>query len=328
MECYTNFIVPRTTCNGLNTVKPTSLLYVDDLPGFSTIALANIEPGKYGTAATMIEEKLRVACEKVMEEVGHSVSLYVREKAPMEAGRIGEEISDPTNTDSTVEAPLGTRIKLDNGSGILLKLGIPRIWFLCKGDQEGVTITVKDGLLTTTYTMDAVDGLNEFGLEYVSRTNVVDITVTHPDGLSMYPFTMVNSKYYASCASCTHGVKYKYMLGLGLNNGQEDDEEGYVSVEVQAVCVFGAAQCLLLREYRWAILYQFGIECLEEWTITGRMNFLGIHGKPWAEQKKVEWAAIVEKHLEKKANKTANFLARLTPQCVKCGTGVTYGYAL
>lgn len=325
MECYTDFIVPRSTCNGPNPVQPKSRLYVDDLPGFSTIALANIEPGKYGTAAEMITEKLRVACERVMEDVGESVGEYVREKAPLEAGTIGEF---GTSTSSSANAR-GLRLKMDSGVGLLTKMLISRVWLKATADKEGVVVTVKDGLKTKTFTVDVLaDKEVPLDIEYVAEQNQVDITITDEE-VTVYEASTEDARYFASCASCTSGAAFKYMVGCGVDDDTESATTSFgIRAEVQATCVFVAAQCLLLQEYRWAILYQFGIECLEEWTITGRMNFLGIHGKPWAEGKKVEWAAKVADIINKKSHKTANFLARLSPRCVKCGTGTTYGHSL
>ena len=85
---------------------------------------------------------------------------------------------------------------------------------------------------------------------------------------------------------------------------------------------------MLLRRLRWAVLYQFGVEVLDEWLATSRMNYMGIHGKEWAAEKRPEWQNEVEVKLEQQAPHLATLIEKLSPECTRCGRGLTLGYAV
>lgn len=323
LDCTRDFILPKYTCNGINTRRPKSRLWVDDLAGLSTTTLANMEPGKYASADEMILEKVRVATERVMELVGDSVSKYILERESLEIGTLGEYLS----ASSTSTSKRGLRVKLGASGGILMKILVTRVWIKSKVSKQNVVLTITDDGAETEHTFNAVaDQPVEVVLQYVSTSNLVDITITDPD-VELYHVSTKGTQYYTSCSTCSGTAKYEHLAAAGVLAGVESTTEAHgIVAEVQAVCSFPSARCLLMMEYRWAILYQFGVEVCEEWEATPRMNFLGIHGKPWAIEKKKEWGEKVASIVAQKASKAASFLAQLSPKCVKCGTGVHHGY--
>lgn len=322
MECAENFIVCRNACSGVDPVTPTSGLYADDLPGISTISLANIEPGKYASAAAMVQQKVAIAVKKVGDRVKEVLAQYLEENATVEAGEVGTFNSDVLA--GTADAR-GLRIGLDGTQ--LMHLLIPRIYVKAAASGE-FEVLLKDGPEERTFTVNCV--ANEVAMldvHYLAKTKQVDITITDA-AFKAVSGTTFNTRYFATCVACGRNCKYRHISGVGLLKGEEVDAVQGIGAQVVVTCAFERALCMLLQRLRWAVLYQFGVEVLDEWLATSRMNYMGIHGKEWAEAKRPEWMQEVEIKLEQQAPHLATLIEKLSPECTRCGRGLSYGYAL
>lgn len=324
MDCHKNFICARTTCAGVDTVKPTSGLYIDDLPGLSTQALTGIEPGKYQSAATMLEEKVRVACDKVFDLARAVVEPYLREHVSVEAGEIGQ-YDDPVTYAAGSAAERGVRVKLDGG--ILMRMLIPRVWIQAEDDVDDLEVKVYDGSVLTRHKVDLVAGVRlALDLHLLAEARTVEVIVADN---RFKPATgdTDSTTYFSTCVTCGGRSTYEHLAGTGMLDGDEVTALQGIAVQVIASCNLEAAVCMLLKRLKWVVLYQLGIECLEEWLATQRFNFLGIHGKKWAQDTLPRWQREVADRIDAEKYSLTNLLKKLTPECMTCGSGVTAGYA-
>lgn len=322
MECAENFIVCRNTCSGVDPVTPTSGLYADDLPGISTLSLANIEPGKYATAAAMVQEKVALAVKKVADRVKEVLAQYLEESATVEAGEVGTLNGDPIDASPNAR---GLRVSLDGTQ--LMHLLIPRLYVKAAASGE-FEVLLKDGANERTYSVQCTaNQVAMLDIHYLAQTKQVDITITDPL-FQPVSGTTFDTRYFSTCVACGRPCKYRHIAGVGLLKDAEVDVAQGIGAQVVVTCAFDRALCMLLRRLRWAVLYQFGVEVLDEWLATSRMNYMGIHGKEWAAEKRPEWQNEVEVKLEQQAPHLATLIEKLSPECTRCGRGLTLGYAV
>ena len=324
MDCHKDFIAFRTTCAGVGAVAPKSKLFFEDLPGISCAGLAAIEPGKYNSARVMAEEKLRVACEHVLSRAEEALEPYIKARIELEAGEIGSFIGGAYAAGSALQR--GVRLKMEGG--ILMRMLIPAIFLQAEEAVADLEVLVIDGEEEHSFTTNIEAGeLTVLDLHLEVKSKTVDVVIADDRFKPMVGSTSSTRYYTASCTKCTNTAKYQYLSGVGVSDGYEDEAAYGIAVQVIATCSIEPALCMMLQKLRWAVLYQWGVEVLEEHIATGRMNFLGIHGKEWAAEKLPEWQDKVSEHLKSAAPGLRTFVTKLTPQCVSCGTGITMGYA-
>lgn len=95
--------------------------------------------------------------------------------------------------------------------------------------------------------------------------------------------------------------------------------------EVALLCSIDPVACVMLKRFRFAVLYQWGILVLEEWLASPRTNYFTIHSKEWAIGAIEQWNTVeLPRYMKGPSEKLAHFVSNLDPDCLKCGSGAHY----
>lgn len=326
LACLDGFITFRVVCPGGTYVKPKSGLHVEDLPGFSTASLAAVEPGKYLNAQTFVNEKMRVSGEMLMDQIRNHLEQYSVEGGPKEAGVIGTWSEDEETLDTTVDLQ-GVRVRVSGGQ--MMVVSVPRVWIRIGNDEdvEDVTLYIRDGETVEERVVSLLGkGVeNEIWLHYEAKGKQVDVYV-EDERLVMYTGSTAGTKYFTTCSTCGGHARYKNIAGSGLEGKfAEVDALRGIRAEAVATCTIDGVACILLRKFRFAMLYQFGILALEEWLASPRTNYFTIHSKEWALDTLEKWSKFdLPRHMKTNIKTLAHYVSQLDPDCLDCGTGATY----
>lgn len=322
MKCLTNFIVPRSGCEGVARTKPVSGLYVEDLSGITMAALVGTDAGKYIDAQTYIDEKMRFAAELLMERVKLHLEKWMQDRGILEAGTLGRW-ANPSVSLAPVLLDRGLRIEATGGP--MATLNVTRVWIASKVSVDNLQVVLTDGSKTETYTIDVqAEVPYELWLNYEAETRRVDVTITD-DRFEPMSGTVVPMWTYSDCDTCPKGGLYKHLRGRGLYDGTETDVLQGVVGEAMVDCRLSAIGCLLMRRMRLPLLYQWGILVLEEWLASSRANYFTIHSKEWAAWQVEQWKTVDMPRLMKSSlEPLAAFIRGVDPGCFTCGSGAKY----
>jgi hypothetical protein len=314
--CFENFIGLTKKCN---LDEPTSGLYVDMLEGVSMKSVANIAMGDAITAQALINEKTQLVFEKLESgaypflfhnAIEHSIESIISKGFSTEIGTLSENVR-------------GLRIETKRGQ--LTKLVVERLYLLSSTDADGITITINDGIKTTTKTVSLVGGVeNVIELNYSTHSHKVDITyqdhhITPFEG-SISPYDRF---WPIDCNNCgCNGMRM-----VGLDSGDEVSNWVGIRADTSLQCDRKKMVCLIAERSKVAILYLVGSELMKEHGATDRVNFLSINGKEFAQTKAAEWREAGEDMLMRSAQGITDYLRKSQSNCFICNN-VKYGYSL
>lgn len=324
LPCLKNFITFQSVNTGESYVPPTSKLHIEALPGVHRKSVSKIEPGKYANAQEFLDDKLNIAGLMILDRMRNYLEPYVQERGTKEAGTIGTWSDDAAL--SGVAQPRGVRIKVQGGP-LLVPL-MSRVWIKSSQSTTGLQVKVKDGQQETTYSVDTVAGEEvELWIHLEARTKQVDVTITD---VRFHPHTgsTKGTKYFSTCSTCAgHGL-YQGIAGSGLLNGSETDALQGIRAEVVLMCSIDPVACILLKRYRFAVLYQTGILILQEWDASDRTNYFTLHSKEWAQTQAEQWNMVdLPRHMKTANEHLVAFIRNLDPSCLTCGNGPNYASA-
>lgn len=321
LPCLANWITFKYPCAGEEYVRPLSSLHWEDLPGFSTVSLAAVEPGKYLDAKTYAQEKLHTAGLMILDRLRNYLEPYVAERGPVESGHIG------TFTDASPlagdAAKRGVRIRVDGGA-MLVPL-ISKVWLKSSTAISDLVVKVKDGtqILEFPCSVEA-DVETEVWIHYEARSKSVDVYI---EDVRFTPHTgsTEGTSYFTSCNDCSGHARYLHLAGGGLLDDTEGTALQGMRAEVTLVCSLLPVACVLLKRFKWAVLFQAGILILQEWGATSRTNYFSIHSKEWAVNTMEEWNTIeLPRAFKTHASTLASYVSQIDPECLNCGTGASY----
>lgn len=322
MECARGFIGIRAACSP---TTPASGLYIEDLEGIDVPRIQDVNSGKWKDSEQAVEEKLLHAARLVLEEVRMGLEPIWIPELILETG-IGGKF-DASGFSTPGATPHGLRVRMVNNSIRVVRLNEI---FLEFEDDFSEIITVTDGITTVTFN-DAEEVIAPAGIRsrleinFTSSTGIVEIT--YP-GSGIRPRTGSTSETYLprDCGHCGSSG-YEAFTVRGYSNGTETTELYGIAARISVECAIEKALCLVLHHLKMPILYRLGIELLKEWEASSRMNFMTIHSKDWAKEKRAEWEEITYPRLMNSLLPGVGvWLKRVDKNCLNCG-GLTYGYS-
>lgn len=322
LPCIKNFITFQSVLPGETYVAPVSKLHVEALPGVYRKSLSQVEPGKYLNAQAFVDDKLNIAGMMIMDRMRNYLEPFVNEKGSKEAGTVGT--FDDASPLSGTATKRGLRITVGGGAMVMPLLS--RVWIKCDATIEGLEVKVKEGTKETTYTVDTIaDTEVELWLHYEGRAKTLEVTIAdtrfHPSTGST-----AGTKYFSTCHTCNRAGLYKYITGTGLLGTNETTALQGIRAEVVTMCSLDPVACILLKRYRFAVLYQFGILLLQEWDASDRTNYFTLHSKEWAQAQAEQWNMIdLPRHMKTANDQLVHFIRNLDPDCLTCGTGPNFG---
>lgn len=326
MNCLTNFIGISRSCGG---VAPTSDLYIDMLEGMSLKTISNIEAGKYVTAQRLIDSKLILIMEKM--KVDFAEFLF----GDMVEDSIDSVISKNFGEDYETGEAGSAGLLIEKLPTSLSSLFIPRFYFKSHTAAVNLPITVSDASRTETFLVSAnADEEVAIAINWYSNQNSVSIKfddstfgpsqeLISPYNGAISPF---HAWYYDGCTKCcAGGSRYIQISGIDYDGSEISNYRG-IRVDASVICDTDKMVCLIAHKMKVPILYKIGIEVLNEWAATDRLDFLAISSREWAEQKKSEWFDTVERSQFNNGKGIRKLLMKHEQQCFICN-GVSYQYS-
>jgi len=326
MECASGFIGIRQACASAGMSAPKSGLFIEDLEGISVKNLEGINGGKYDDAVDLVNRKTMHAARLVTEELRAYISPTFREELVLETGFGGKFETEEEYT-ALLDLEYGLRASMINNN--LRELRLEEIFLLFEGDFSK-EIEISDGVATIKINEGGTSVIAKAGevtripVDFVSSNGQIDISYNGL-GVSSRNGTTSSTQFLRSCSHCgSLGFENFTVKGIA---GESEDEELYgVRARFSIDCSMEKALCLSLSRLKMAILYRVGIEILKEWEASDRMNWLTIHSRDWALEKRAEWEEITYPNLMKTLSSgVAHFLKKVDKNCLNCG-GTTYGY--
>lgn len=304
MQCLDNYIGIRTLTENCGSPTSVSGLYLEDLEGLTLSKLASIETGKVQDARIFFAQLLNRSGRQMLEEMKILLMPYLRMESAIEGGWLGE-FGEATCDESKAE------IKTCHGRLARFVMEKIRVKFDFTGD---VVLTLTDGDHTETKTVTVVAGeVKEVPWFYVGKSET--ITITAP--VTGYAGTLQGGwKMGERCNDC----RYRFVC---CNTTSRMVCGITIAFTVQ--CDFEKMLCAALPHLNQPLLYSLGVEVLKEWEASDRLNFLTIHGKEWAESKRMEWEQRRNEMLNASTQGIARMLQSMDDKCVTCG-GYSYGY--
>jgi hypothetical protein len=302
MQCLDNYIGVRALVDHCGADPSISELYIEDLEGMDLSRLASIEYGKTQSASALFPQLVKRAGRVMLEEVKVLLMPYIRTQAATAWGTIGD-FSGTRTCDTSI-------LKLQSCLGNLQRFVIEKV--AVKFVNAGTyTLTLTDGNYTAEKQVTVQAGVLAFiDWRYVAKTSNVQITA-NTEGYTGQINTLYQYSGRKKCNVCWCNE------GIGRICG--------ISASYTVQCDFESILCATLPHLNMPLLYSVGIEVLKEWEASDRLNFLTIHGKEWAEEKRSEWQTKRNEFITSSIDSIARMLQEADRECVTCG-GYSYGY--
>lgn len=326
MKCLDNFIGVRQFCNNGNAIVPRSGLHIEDLEGINVKNISEIT-AEIPNAVDFINQKIQFAGKKVLDDAMSIIAPDLVDSLIVERA-LGGCFSDKYDTAAGDYNPFfagNSGLRIRKVRTAFTNLRIPNIYLLADTDIASVVISIVDGAVIKTITVDNIVAKVEkqVFIDYVSTTEQVDI-YWDTTAIATSTGTTYSTQKTSHCG-CANGT-YDFITAQGYKAGVATNEIYGIRADIQVECNTDKMMCLLVDKLRMCILYKAGIELLKEWLATDRLNFLAIHGKEWAEKKIEEWNETEYKpRMETMKPSFKNFLMSFDEFCFNCG-GYRYGY--
>lgn len=290
MECLENFIGISGRCGG---PPSKSLMYIEDIPGFTIKNLASIEGGKYLTVQEMLNAKLRIVGQELSEYIGAMLGeVYIENSVDS----LITKNFDETYLDQEDGNP---GLRIEKYPTALSSIFIPYIYFKSHIAVQNLVITVTDGFNPQTFTIDAAaDEEVQVECNYSTTQRKVDITYSssiEPSSSGVAPYTCDISVYddycrrLQGCSPCIGHCPHRYLRIHGLNFAGEESTKYYgIRSDIQLICNKEKMVCLMINQNKLIPLYSVAIKVLDEIIWGDRFNFFATQTKELAKETKIE----------------------------------------
>ena len=211
----------------------------------------------------------------------------------------------------------------------LTKLNLQRVYFKSHNEVNDLDITITDGVQTQVETISALAD-EEIIIDLNFITDNLSITITYEcAGVSqtVEPYTGNISPFDRwGCSDCSgHHSEYLRMRSLDFE-GDESLVWYGIRADVQLICDTEKMICLLAHKNKVVFLYALGVELMNEFVASDRLNFLTLNNKDWAAAKSLEWEARYKEMWAVNGQSIRRSLMNEEKDCFTCGgTHVQYG---
>ena len=310
MSCTENFIGVR----GCTETVPKSGYYIDDLEGINLTNIADISSDQ--SARALIDAKIAFAIKQTATDVmAHLPNLDFNAFAETMqsycfSGLPVNQTASQTITKNAYYAPMG-------------KLSLNRIIIKLNQDLLGAVVDVSDGSqVLQSFTVDIAQDIEYVidDMSIISDTGVLNVSIQggaydcYQAPKSLFAW---RSGVYAKC--CRRACESKFL---------EASQGVGVVMDASVICSPDLVLCRLLHPLKDAILYRCGIELLNEWIATDRVNFLAVNGQDWAAAKIQEWRQIYAEKVDYALTSRAlKNLQAIDDICFECGAN-KFGYGI
>lgn len=309
MNCVQDFILSKACIN--QGKSPRSGLYIEHLEGISIKNIADVDDGKYGSAAAFIQDKLDFAAELVLEDARAFLNNELSTKETSEAAVIG--VLEPELGYYDAEA-VTKGVYIEKRYSPMGKIRLDKLTLLVNTTINGKELIITDGINEKTVTVDLVAGVPKVvDVQYEGITDYLTIKWNTAD-IEPAASSIRKSITRGFCGYCDGADAPIYIQGI---NGQQRGYSSYgIQAHIQLRCDLKQAFCQMIDDLKFAILYKTGILLLKEWQSTTRLNYLSIHSDEWLALKLTEWEELTyPEKLKQGLWNASTYLSKLDSRC-------------
>lgn len=305
--CLTNIISIKGFCDTDDSLSGVDLF---DLPGLSKEKAASISDTKYTSGKVLLEEKVRIATQKLKTDmmaflwgngyVGSSIDAIYKTGDL----RTSDRLIPPSNAGDfrgvNIQSVLLSRC-------ILKKLFVSYVYVKSNEDIE-TTLRIEDGEDQYDYTVTLHAGaIDRIKINQTFQSGNVSILL--PDSLEVY-----SVEPDCGCGKKSNGCAKVY--GIAQNVATNQDSYG-IWADVQCICDYEQLLCQLatIGLLGEILKYGAGVEIMDEAIKTDRLSYITVYGKEDAQATKQEWSA----EYASLWNTLINSLHKVLPNIDKCG---------
>ena len=281
MSCLDRIINGEDTYIGIKGVasceSPIWDLYINDLPGMSLKMASAIASEEYESGIKLMSDKIKLATRLVIDDFRTFIF-----PAYAVNSIVDQATMNPADDTITYVAPFaafrGIRIER-SPEARFTKIYIPDARWLAY-ETGTITVRIIDGPVTIEQTHQVTgQQWNYLPIRYKAQHHVVRIEVDN----SSFSVALFKRK---PCRTCKGGVKRSQYLDVDGWDGTRETTLTYgLDVTAQLICDEDEIVCSLLDRMKFIVWYRAGIEVLEEFLQTTRLNFITLDKKRAGELK-------------------------------------------
>jgi hypothetical protein len=313
-ECYEDYITFREGCN---TTPPKSGLYLEGLEGISLKRAANIADSGYKQGVLMAEDKVIHALQ-VLESVVAGKLMLLQTFLPPAPPAL-EFCTFNDNLNGVAVEDRGLQIYQNNLLSPFSSFFIEKI-FVKSNTTVTKTIKVEDevGNLLTSFSAPLIaNKLHTIEANFALFGTQSYVVMDNSD-LSTYKTNCRKNSECCSGDATTRPNKLFSVKGWDGSNCSGDGNSYGIAVRGGLRCDISSLMCFILPYIKQAVLYQSGIEILNEMLASDRLNCVTIYSKEWATEKIPEWEFRVEDILNSTIPTLLQTLKERDKHCVNC----------
>jgi hypothetical protein len=317
MSCLDDILCGKRVLIGVRDfdecAKPESGLFINDLPQITFKAAAKIANSDLQTAKETLRNCINVATKLVFDEFSQEAIIMNR-------------WNDDASLIPQAQFNGKTRGITANKSGLLLRRYRSEIsqFFIdsvfVKATATGAgKVYIVDGSKTEEFDVDTkADEEVEVVTNYRAKSEEIKI-LFDSDLFGTYDGPVNNTgRGKNSCYTCSGKSMDVFVAGW---NGTAQDNNCYgIKVRGTVRCFEDNLLCGLISKMHTILWYRAGIEFLNAFINTDRINFLTAFGKEQAKENRKELKELYDARYEAFISNSQNYIRALKADCLKCNT--------
>lgn len=313
MGCLNDFLCGTRTIIGIRDYDecniPESGLYINDIPGISLKIASKIANEEFHTGAILIQKRINIATKLVFDEFSQEIAKYFDFSAVIETrdcNRFNETLYPAANLDRG--------LILKRWRSEMAQIYIQEIYIKVDTTQAGVVVSIVDGDTTTNFTVDLVANVTyTLFANYTAVNEQVKILINN-NLFQTYGCDCLTNK--SSCGSCSGGPKGFFITGWDGTN--ETVKCFGLSVNASVRCYEENVICALIPRMYFILWYKSGIEFLNEYINSDRLNNVTLFTKDRAKELREELEIEYKVRYSNFIKSIYNFLKSTKGECVVC----------
>lgn len=316
MRCLQNILCGDRTIIGVRDydecTQPESGLYIGDIPGISIKVASKITSEELHTGANLMRRSINIATKLVFDEFAQSIAPYFDFNAVVETrqlDRFSEDCIYP-------QANLDRGLILKRWRSELAKIYIEEIYIKVDVDAYATEVKIIDGQLTKSFFINLKAGVvYTLYANYIAESEQVKILVNN-ELLGTYCCdTLYNRQGFDGCGTCRSG---KGFFITGWNGTDEESKCFGVGVKASVRCYEENVICSLIPRMYFLLWYRSGIEFLNEYINSDRLNNVTLFTKERAIILRAELSVDYAGRSEAFVKSIYHFLKSTKGECITC----------
>lgn len=301
-NCFENFIGIKC----LSQTAPKSGLYIDDLQGINLRFAADVADSGYISGAAMVENKINIATQIVMDEIARFAMPYFRMNS-----LIDEILAGEFQNGFTTPAALMRGLRITTRESRLIRIRVQRVEIRIQETNYSGNVEIVDGpdYALFPFTTDS-SGRATIYPNYLSTTAELYIVTDNTN------INVQKTKIKGSC-NCS-SKKSQFMIANGWTGATTSSDSFGLVVQAMAECDQNQIACMLAQKLRFPIWYRAGIEIVTEALTTDRLNSVTLLDKEKCTFLIDLFGQEYDKTMKSAIEQLPDFFSRLDDICVVC----------